>query len=87
MGLFEMGSYTPITKDDKLLAQEFSVYAGDDDEYFTFITPEAYLSLESWMNIAADVENTSPKTVGLCEILEHYKTPTEGRERKRSMSG
>jgi hypothetical protein len=43
------GHVFPIVKDDKLQAARISVYAGEDDEYFTFITPEAYLSLESWM--------------------------------------
>lgn len=43
------GHISPINKDDKLLAARISVYAGEDDEYFTFITSEAYLSLESWM--------------------------------------
>jgi hypothetical protein len=40
---------SPIIRDSKLLAAKINVYAGEDDEYITFITPEAYLSLESWM--------------------------------------
>jgi len=40
---------SPIIRDAKLLAAKINVYAGEDDEYITFITPEAYLSLESWM--------------------------------------
>jgi integrase len=40
---------SPIIRDGKLLAAKINVYAGEDDEYITFITPEAYLSLESWM--------------------------------------
>ena len=36
-----------IMKQGKLLAARINVYAGEDDEYFTFVTPEAYLSLES----------------------------------------
>ena len=40
---------SPITRDGKLLAARINVYAGEDDEYIGFITPEAYLSLESWM--------------------------------------
>jgi hypothetical protein len=43
------GHVSPKTKDGKLVAARISVYAGEDDEYFTFIRPEAYLSLESWM--------------------------------------
>jgi hypothetical protein len=40
---------SPIIRDGKLLAAKINVYAGDDDEYITFITPEAYTFLESWM--------------------------------------
>ena len=54
--------------DGKLLAAKINVYADDDDDYITFITPEAYLSLESWMKYRSTWENTSVKTVGLCEI-------------------
>jgi hypothetical protein len=44
------GNVSPIIKeDDKLLAARINVYAGEDDEYYAFITPEAYLSLEAWM--------------------------------------
>jgi hypothetical protein len=32
-----------------LLAAKINVYAGEDEEYITFMTPEAYLSLESWI--------------------------------------
>ena len=31
------------------LLPKINVYADEDDEYITFITPEAYLSLDSWM--------------------------------------
>jgi hypothetical protein len=40
---------SPMFRDGKLIAARIIVYAGEDDEYITFITPEAYLSLESWM--------------------------------------
>jgi hypothetical protein len=40
---------SPMFNHGKLLAAKIIVYAGEDDEYITFITPEAYLSLESWM--------------------------------------
>lgn len=44
------GHVSPIIKEgNKLAAARISIYAGEEDEYYTFITPEAYLSLESWM--------------------------------------
>jgi hypothetical protein len=38
-----------IFRDGKLLAAIINIYADENDAYFTFITPEAYFSLESWM--------------------------------------
>jgi integrase len=40
---------SPVLRDSKLVAAKVKVYAGEDDEYTAFITPEAYLALESWM--------------------------------------
>jgi hypothetical protein len=40
----------PIERDGKIVAAKMTVYAGDPEEYFTFITPEAYQALLSWMN-------------------------------------
>jgi hypothetical protein len=45
------GHITPL-KDKtgtNILAAKLRVYAGEDDEYFTFITPEAYHELNDWM--------------------------------------
>jgi hypothetical protein len=39
----------PINRDGKIVAAKIIVYAGDDEEYFSFITPEAFYELESWM--------------------------------------
>jgi hypothetical protein len=40
---------TPITRDGNIIAAKIIVYAGDDEEYISFITPEAYFQLEKWM--------------------------------------
>lgn len=39
----------PIHRDDKLVGAKLIVYAGESEEYFTFITLEAYLELKKWM--------------------------------------
>jgi site-specific recombinase XerC len=40
----------PIKTYEKIIAAKLIVYAGDPEQYFTFITPEAYCELEKWMN-------------------------------------
>ncbi|MGA7368760.1 MAG: hypothetical protein WBX01_06485 [Nitrososphaeraceae archaeon] len=39
----------PIKRDGKIVAAKIVVYAGDDDDYISFVTPEAYFQLENWM--------------------------------------
>jgi integrase len=36
-------------REGEIIAAKITIYAGDDDEYFSFITPEAYYHLEKWM--------------------------------------
>jgi len=43
------GDITPITKDDKVIAASMIVYKGEDEEYKTFITPEAYQALREYI--------------------------------------
>jgi integrase len=40
----------PVSKDGRVIAAKLTVYAGEQDEYFSFITPEAFSELESWIN-------------------------------------
>lgn len=40
----------PIEKGGKIIAAKIIIYAGEDDEYFSFITPEAYYELQKWMD-------------------------------------
>jgi hypothetical protein len=36
----------PVLKDSKIVAAKVTVYSGDEEEYISFITPEAYFELE-----------------------------------------
>jgi integrase len=40
----------PIERVGKIIAAKIIVYQGEPDEYFSFITPEAYFELEKWMS-------------------------------------
>ena len=39
----------PVEKEGKIVAAKIIVYAGEDEEYFSFITLEAYRELEKWI--------------------------------------
>jgi hypothetical protein len=43
------GHIKPIKKEGKIIAARVIVYHGDDEEYFSFITAEAYHHLERWI--------------------------------------
>ncbi len=40
----------PIKRDDRIVAANITVYAGENEQYFSFITPEAFQALQEWMN-------------------------------------
>lgn len=40
----------PVKKEDKMLAAKVIVYAEERDQYYSFITPEAYQALQDWMD-------------------------------------
>ncbi len=53
IGAFDMLKWKdihPITENNEVVAAKLVVYAGDEEEYFTFMTPEAYSSIKEWMD-------------------------------------
>jgi hypothetical protein len=44
------GNIRPIERNAEIVAAKMIVYAGDDEEYFTFISREAWQALKYWMN-------------------------------------
>ena len=60
------GNITPIQKDGMdVVAAKMIVYAGEDEEYFTFISSEAYLELRKWINYRETLVKLLMKIVGL----------------------
>jgi hypothetical protein len=45
----QWGHIQPVERNGEVVAAKIIVYAGEDEEYFTFISPEAWQSLEDWM--------------------------------------
>ena len=41
---------SPMIKDSKIIAAKITVYAEEDEEYFSFMTNEAYEALSEWMD-------------------------------------
>jgi len=40
----------PIWRDNKIVAAKIIVYAGENEQYFSFMTPEAFQALQEWMD-------------------------------------
>jgi hypothetical protein len=41
---------TPIIRDGRIIAAKILVYAGEQEQYYSFITPEALYELQKWMD-------------------------------------
>lgn len=53
----------PIQKNGQVIAAKLIVYAGENDEYFTFISAEAYSELEKWKEYRIQSgESVEPKS-------------------------
>jgi hypothetical protein len=54
MEKYKWKNIIPKEKQGKVVAAKIVVYQGETEEYFTFITPEAYLELEKWISYHKD---------------------------------
>jgi integrase len=45
----QWGHIRPVERDGEAVAAKMIVYAGEDEEYFTFISPEALRALQEWV--------------------------------------
>jgi integrase len=65
----------PITNDKgEVIAAKLLVYAGDAEEYYSFITPEAYTLLNDWMDFRASYGEKITGEYGLCVIYGRQQT-------------
>ena len=46
--------FQPIEHQGKIVAAKIIVYAGDDEQYFSFVSSETYFELEKWMKYRQD---------------------------------
>ena len=44
--------YSLYDENKEIIAAKLVVYPGDNEEYFTFMTPEAYNSIKEWMELS-----------------------------------
>lgn len=47
----EVGDITPIVKNGEVVSAKVVIYRGEHEEYFTFITPEAYEMFQEYLDI------------------------------------
>ena len=48
-----MEAHLPIVENNEIIVAKLIVYPGDNEEYFTFMSPEAYNALKKWMDYRA----------------------------------
>jgi integrase len=64
-----------IEKEGTVIAAKILVYAGEDEEYYSFITPEAWNSLNDWMNYRKDCGESITPESWLMRNLWNVTTP------------
>ncbi|MFZ0184381.1 MAG: hypothetical protein WAL88_06050 [Nitrosotalea sp.] len=69
------GDITPIDKNGKIVSAKIIVYRGEPEEYFSFITPEAYHSIKEYLDFrSSHGETISAKTWILRDAFDLEKS-------------
>ncbi len=68
----------PIEKDGNVVAAKIIVYAGSDEQYYSFITPEAYISLKEWVDFRKNSGEKVTDESWLLRNLWDVTTPSRG---------
>ena len=68
-------------KDQVVAAAKLIVYGDDNDEYYSFITPEAYFALKEYMDFRASYGERITARAGLCAI--HFGPLMWSREKEK----
>jgi hypothetical protein len=70
------GHVIPVEKNGKLVAAKLRVYADDEEEYYTFISLEAYNELLAWMKLREKSGETITNESWLMRNLWDVTSPT-----------
>jgi integrase len=70
----------PLTndKDKRIVAAKITVYAGSSEQYYSFITPEAYYALKEWMDFRIECGEKISEESWLMRNLWDVTTPSGG---------
>jgi hypothetical protein len=65
----------PIARNGKVIAAKIKIYSEEEEEYFSFITPEAFDSLDNWMKYRKDCGENINENSWLMRNLWDVTTP------------
>lgn len=65
-------------KDKRIVAAKITVYAGSNEQYYSFITPEAYFALKEWIDFRIKCGEKITKDSWLMRNLLDVTTPSGG---------
>jgi integrase len=73
---FKWGHVIPVEKEGKVVVSKLRVYADEEDEYYTFISLEAYNELLAWMKYREECGEMINNESWLMRNLWDVTTPT-----------